>query len=410
MLQKRKDGSITRRTVFVGLGLACLGSACVYPKSAAAGDGSFGSFLKGLRPAALQSGVQEALFDRMIDGLEVDPAVIALSRKQSEFTRPFWAYVDGAVSPQRLRQGASAVQRASPALGWAEKHLGVERSVVAGIWGMESNFGTATGDKDVLRSTASLAFGGYRDPFYINEFLAALRIVQDGDIERAGLLGSWAGAMGQTQFIPSSFLKYALDADGDGRKNIWTSPADALASAANHLHLDGWTQGLPWGFEVVVPKGFDFAFADRMARHRFSALSAQGLLRPGGAALPTHGSGGLFLPTGLKGPAFVITDNFEVIRKYNTSDAYALAVGLLGDRLFGAAPLSASWPKDIPQLQARELTELQQRLKALGLPMAKIDGKLGWQTRQGVQAVQRKLGDVPDGHPTQAFLKAVRAM
>jgi membrane-bound lytic murein transglycosylase B len=380
------------------------------PGASTAETPSFASFLAGLKTAAREAGVDDANFDRLTSDLTIDRSVIALSRKQSEFTRPFWDYVEGAVSPARLAQGAGAVGRASRAFDWLENSLNVERPVVAGIWGMESNFGASTGNKDVLRSIASLAYSGYRNGFYIGEFLAALRIVQEGHIERSAMLGSWAGAMGQTQFIPSSFLKYAIDADGDGRKNIWTSTADALASAASHLKLDGWQSGLPWGFEVVVPDSFDFAFGDRMARHPFAELGAKGLARPAGAAMPQRGTGGLFLPTGISGPAFVITDNFEVIRKYNTSDAYALGVGLLGDRLFGAPPLAGRWPKRIAQLQTADLAELQKRLKALGLPISKIDGKLGWQTRQGVQAVQRKLGQVPDGHPTQEFLKAVRSL
>jgi membrane-bound lytic murein transglycosylase B len=367
----------------------------------------FSSYLASIKPAAQKAGISDALFDRATNGLAPDESVIAQSKKQSEFTRPFWDYVEGAVSAARLKQGAAAIKRAGKAFAAIEQTLGVGRAVIGGIWGMESNFGAAMGDKDVLRSTASLGFSGYRGDFYTQEFIAALLILEQGHISREGMIGSWAGAMGQTQFIPSSFLKYAYDLDGDGQKNIWTSASDALASAANHLKLNGWISGLPWGFEVTVPQGFDFAFGDRMTRHSFADLAGQGIARPGGLSMPRAGKGSLFLPTGIEGPAFVITDNFEVIRKYNTSDAYALGVGLLGDRLFGASPLNGRWPKSIPQLQAKELADLQRRLKALGLPITKIDGKLGWQTRQGVQAVQRKLGIVPDGHPTAALLAAM---
>ncbi len=393
---------IDRRSFLAGSTLLAAGPA-------SASDQDFPAFIAGLKPRALEAGVQAASFDRLVSGLTPDASVIASSRKQSEFTRPFWDYIDGAVSSARLKQGAAATRRASGDFAWLESKLGVERTTVAGIWGMESNFGASTGSKDVLRSVASLAFARYRDGFYADEFIAALRILEEGHVDRTGMLGSWAGAMGQTQFIPSSFLKYAIDADGDGRKNIWTSTRDALASAANHLKLDGWAGGLPWGFEVSVPEAFDFAFADRMTRHTFKVLSQQGLKRPAGKPWPGNGAGSLFLPTGIRGPAFVITDNFEVIRKYNISDAYGLAVGLLGDRLFGGPPLSADWPRAETQLGGRELAELQQRLKAMGLPIAKIDGKLGWQTRQGVQSVQKSLRLLPDGHPTQAFLKILRA-
>jgi membrane-bound lytic murein transglycosylase B len=397
--------TMNRRAVLGGMAVL---SGIAFGTKASTAQDRFASFLAGLEPAAQQAGISGALFDRVAQGLVLDEAVVAQSRKQSEFTRPFWDYVEGAVSAARLKQGASAIQRAGKAFDWVEKNLGVGRAVIGGIWGMESNFGAAMGNKDVLRSTASLGFSGYRGDFYVQEFIAALRILEQGHISREGMIGSWAGAMGQTQFIPSSFLKYAYDSDGDGQKNIWTSAADALASAANHLKLDGWISGLPWGFETLVPKGFDFTFGDRMTRHAFAELAQQGLKRPGGLPMPAQGKGSLFLPTGIEGPAFIITDNFEVIRKYNTSDAYALGVGFLGDRLFGGAPLAGRWPKTVPQLQTRELADLQKRLKAMGLPISKIDGKLGWQTRQGVQAVQRQLGLLPDGHPTAALLAAMQ--
>jgi membrane-bound lytic murein transglycosylase B len=387
-----------------------LGAAAMALAPVVAEAADFGSFLQDVAAEAAAAGIDRALIERELSSLAPDPAVIAQSRKQSEFTRPFWDYVEGAVSAARLKQGAAAAGRGARAFALIERDYGVERPVVAGIWGMESNFGASMGDKDVLRSVASLAFSGYRGGFYRKETIAALRILAEGHIARSGMLGSWAGAMGQTQFIPSSFLTYAADADGDGRKNIWTSIPDALASAANHLKLDGWIAALPWGFEVVVPESFDFALGDRMTRHSFADLAAAGLVRPNGAKMPGQGAGSLFLPTGIRGPAFVITDNFEVIRKYNTSDAYALAVGLLGDRLFGAPPLSGRWPKAEKQLGPKELAELQKKLKALGLPISKIDGKLGWQTRQGVQSIQRRLGQLPDGHPTQPFLAAIRGL
>jgi membrane-bound lytic murein transglycosylase B len=394
--------AIDRRSILAGAAVAAL--------PIAAHGASFTDFLAAIAGEAQAAGVSAATVRRELAGLEPDAAVIAQSRKQSEFTRPFWDYIEGAVSAARLKQSVPAAFRGAQAFKFIERRLGVERHVVAGIWGMESNFGAATGDKDVLRSVASLAFSGYRDDFYRNETIAALRILEDGHIGRERMLGSWAGAMGQTQFIPSSFLTYAFDADGDGAKNIWTSIPDALASAANHLKLDGWIAGLPWGFEVLVSDGFDFAYGDRMTRHAFADLARAGLARPSGEAMPGSGAGSLFLPTGIRGPAFVITDNFEVIRKYNTSDAYALAVGLLGDRMFGAGPLAGRWPRTEKQLGAKELAELQRSLKAMGLPISKIDGKLGWQTRQGVQAVQRKLGEIPDGHPTARFMAALRRL
>ena len=370
---------------------------------------SFIAFLTTLKEPALAAGISAATFDAAINGLVPDPAVIALSRKQSEFTRPFWDYVNGAVSAPRLRAGGVAVQRAKRDLAAIGKQFGVSQQVLAGIWGMESNFGTSMGDKDILRSLASLAFARYRGTFYANEFIASLRILQEGHSDRAGFVGSWAGGMGQTQFIPSSFLKYAVDADGDGRKNIWSSTPDALASAANHLKLDGWIAGSPWGFEVLLPQNFNFDFADRRDRHSFAIWAQLGVQPASGAGLPKQGAAGLFMPVGLPGPSFLITDNFEVIRQYNTSDAYALGVGHLGDRLFGGAAIATPWPVNTRQLNTAELVQVQTRLKALGYPIDKIDGKLGQQTRQGVQGFQRQQGLVPDGHPSRDILVKLKA-
>jgi membrane-bound lytic murein transglycosylase B len=368
----------------------------------------FQSFLRSLRTEARAAGVSDATFNSVIEGLTLDPGPVASSRKQSEFARPFWDYVNAAVSAGRLNAGRSAVQRAASDFAWVERNLGVDRQVVAGIWGMESNFGAATGDKDVLRSTASLAFSGTRADFYRKEFIAALKILEEGHIPRERMTGSWAGAMGQTQFIPTSFLKYALDADGDGRKNIWSSTRDALASAANHLKLDGWVSGLPWGFEILLPPQFDWTYGDRTARHSFSTWSKIGARAIRGE-MPASGGAGLFLPAGINGPAFLVTDNFEVIREYNTSDSYAVGVGHLGDRLFGGAAIQKTWPVKEPQLSTPQIAELQRLLQARGHSMGKIDGKIGKGTRKAVQSIQRGFGMIPDGHPSPAVLVRLRS-
>lgn len=368
----------------------------------------FAAFLDGVAEEAIAAGVSRATAVAALRGLDPDPRAIAASRRQSEFTRPFHAYVDAAVSAARLRAGRAAVAGAERDLAFVEREFGVDRAVVSGIWGMESNFGRDMGDRDVIRSLASLASVGHRGGAARAELIAALVILDQGHVGRDGLVGSWAGAMGQTQFIPTSFLKYAVDADGDGRKDIWSSRRDALASAAEHLKRDGWRSGLPWGFEVVLPDGFDFALADRMDRHDFAALARAGVTAPGGGRLPRGGAGGLFIPAGLPGPVFVVTDNFEVIRQYNTSDAYAVGVGHLGDRLFGGPGIAAPWPRDRAELDTEGLAELQRLLKARGFPMERIDGKLGWRTRRAVQAVQREWNETPDGHPTPAFLARLR--
>ena len=395
----------TNRRLFIGAG--AVGIFGVLSGSAFAQSNDFQSFLQSLSADARSAGVSDATFRSVIADLAFDPGPAASSGGQSEFSRPFWDYVNSAVSAGRLSAGRAAMRSVAADLQWVENNLGVDKEVVAGIWGMESNFGTAMGSKDVLRSTASLAFRGARRDFYRQQFIAALKILDEGHITRAGMVGSWAGAMGQTQFIPTSFLKYAVDADGDGRKNIWTSTRDALASAANHLKLDGWIFGLPWGFEVTVPAKFDWAFGDRTARHSFAKWTQIGVRAVVGT-MPTSGGAGLFLPTGINGPAFLITDNFEVIRKYNTSDSYAAGVGHLGDRLFGGPAVQKPWPTQEPQLSNMQIADLQRFLKARGHSVDKIDGRIGMGTRKLVQIEQRRLGLVPDGHPTVAILASLR--
>jgi membrane-bound lytic murein transglycosylase B len=392
-----------RRHVLIG------GGATLIAGGATAQAGDFQAFVASLRPEARAAGVSDGIFASATAGLVFDPGPVRSSGGQSEFSRPFWDYVNGAVSAGRINAGKAAAVRAAEAFGWIRANLGVERGVVAGIWGMESNFGTGMGSSDVLRSTASLAFRQVRGDFYRREFVAALRILEEGHVARDRLVGSWAGAMGQPQFLPTSFLKYAVDADGDGRKDIWRSTSDALASAANHLRTDGWQAGLPWGFEVMLPDGFDWSYGDRTARHDFATLARIGVRRPDGQAMPSRGQGGVFLPTGVGGPAFVVTDNFEVIRQYNTSDSYALAVGHLGDRVFGGAPIRKAWPTAERQLSNAEIAELQRILQARGHAVGRIDGRVGQGTRKLVQIEQRRLGLVPDGHPSPAVLARLRA-
>ncbi len=391
---------LTRRTLIAG-------AACATALPARAQSGDFQAFLASLRPDARAAGVSDATFSAAIQGLTFDPGPARASGGQSEFSRPFWDYVNNAVAAGRVSAGKAAAGRAGGTFDWIQSNLGVERGVVAGIWGMESNFGAGMGSSDVLRSTASLAFRQVRGDFYRREFIAALKILEEGHITRERLVGSWAGAMGQPQFLPSSFLKYAVDADGDGRKDIWRSTADALASAANHLRVDGWSTGLPWGFEVSLPQEFDWDYGDRQARHDFAVLARIGVRRADGRPMG-RGTGGIFLPTGINGPAFVVTDNFEVIRQYNTSDSYALAVGHLGDRIFGGGPIRKAWPTGERQLSNAEIAELQRLLQARGHAVGRIDGRVGQGTRKLVQIEQKRLGLVPDGHPSPAFLARMR--
>ncbi|HEX2553590.1 MAG TPA: lytic murein transglycosylase [Microvirga sp.] len=365
----------------------------------------FRRFVEGLRPEAEARGVSRATFDDAFRDVTPDPKVVALSRKQSEFVRPIWDYVNGAITAQRVERGAQAAAQWSEALAAAERTYGVPRSVILGIWGMETNFGSFTGNLSVVRSLATLAFTGYRAEFFRAELLTALQILEQDHIARASMLGSWAGAMGQTQFMPSSFMKFAVDGDRDGRRDIWTSAPDAIASTANYLREQGWQPGLPWGFEVVLPQGFDF----RNLRHGFASWAGLGLKRADGKALPAGGEATLFLPGGARGPAFLVTDNYAVIKTYNSSDAYALGVAHLGDRVTGGRPLQGAWPVAEPQLDKDQRLEVQKRLAALGFYAGEADGRLGSKTREAVRGFQLQRGLAADGYADVAILRELRA-
>jgi membrane-bound lytic murein transglycosylase B len=276
---------------------------------------------------------------------------------------------------------------------------------VLGVWGMETNFGSFTGSIYAVRALATLAYTGYRGDFFKEELLTALQILEGDHIDRNKMLGSWAGAMGQTQFMPSSFMKYAVDGNRDGVRDIWASVPDALASTANYLREHGWQPGLPWGFEVRIPQGFDF----RNLRQNFAGWQAVGLRRMDGKAMPRSGEATLFLPGGASGPAFLVTDNYNVIKSYNSSDAYAMGVAYLGDRLMGGLPIQGAWPKDEPMLDKDQRQEIQKRLAGLGFYEGEADGKFGSKTRDAVRNFQLRRGLTPDGYADLAVLRELRA-
>lgn len=364
----------------------------------------FRQYIETLWPAAQARGVTRATFDAAFSGVTPDPEVVRLTKSQSEFVRPIWDYIDGAVSPQRLSLGEQASRRHASTLEAVERAYGVPKSVVLGVWGMETNFGSYTGTKDVFRSIATLAHEGYRGNFFQDELLAALEILQQGKIARGNMKGSWAGAMGHTQFMPTSYLKYAVDGDGDGRRDIWTSIPDALASTASYLREHGWQPGLPWGMEVTLPANFDFANREGA----FSRWSGMGVRRAGGGNLPQSGEATLFLPAGASGPAFLVTANYDVIKRYNSSDAYAKGVAQLGDRLTGGRAIQANWPRNERMLDSGQRRELQDRLAALGFYSGKTDGKFGSMTREAVRQFQLQRGLTADGYANMAVLTALR--
>lgn len=370
-------------------------------------EAGFASFIAGLWPDAKARGVSRTTFDTAFSGLSPDSGIIPLTKKQSEFAKPIWSYLDSAISGARLSRGQQMANQYASEFASAERKYGVPRSVILGIWGMETNFGSFSGDKDVIRSLATLAYVRYRDDFFRDELLAALQILEDGHIERSQMKGSWAGAMGQTQFMPSSFIKYAADGDGDGAKDIWSSHPDAIASTANYLKQHGWQSGVPWGVEVKLPEGFDLAGALGWAD--FSSWRRAGLTAADGDALPSSGKAMLYLPAGLHGPALLVTENYRVIKKYNSSDAYALGVAHLGDRISGGDAFLKSWPRHEKRLSGPELMDVQRRLQAMGLPVGtKIDGRIGEISRESVKKAQIKFGLPADGYPNAALLARLR--
>jgi membrane-bound lytic murein transglycosylase B len=369
-------------------------------------ESDFRRFVAGLWPEAKAAGVSRAIFDQAFQGVSPDPKIVALTKKQSEFVRPIWEYISGAISNQRLERGRQLAAQWSETLNAVERTYGVPRSVVLGIWGMETNFGSFTGSIYVVRALATLAYVGYRGDFFRGELVTALQILEQDHVNPDEMLGSWAGAMGQTQFMPSSFMKYAVDGNRDGRRDIWSSVPDALASTANYLRQQGWRPGLPWGFEVDIPEGFDF----RNYRQGFASWAGLGLRRVDGKPMPRSGEATLFLPGGANGPAFLVTDNYNVIKTYNSSDAYAMGVAHLGDRLTGGRPIQGDWPLKELQLDKDQRVELQRRLAALGHYDGDADGKLGSKTRAAVRNFQLRRGLVPDGYANVAVLRELRGV
>jgi membrane-bound lytic murein transglycosylase B len=312
-------------------------------RAAEARDPQFQHFLGALWTDAHKQGVSRSTFNAAFIGVTPDPAVIARTRKQAEFVKPIGDYLTSAVSQKRIEKGLAKLAEYGPVLDKIERKWGVDRYVVLGVWGMETNFGGYVGDNSVIRALTTLAYARYRGNYFRHELLTALRILEEHHVKPAQMQGSWAGAMGQTQFMPTSFMRFAVDFDGDGRKDIWTSVPDALASTANYLAHHGWTRDWIWGYEAKLPRGLA-AESDQKAYHPFTAWAAAGVKRADGGAMPTEGSAALVLPAGRDGPAFLVTKNFKTIKSYNNSTSYALGVALLSDRIAGSAPLVGQWP------------------------------------------------------------------
>jgi peptidoglycan lytic transglycosylase B len=390
--------SFSRLALVTGLWLSA-GPALAQP-APKADPTSFETFLQALRPEAEARGITRRTFDSAFAGLTPDARVAAATRRQPEYGRAVGIYVNSIASNARIETGARKAAEWSRLLDAIEKRYDVDRWVIIALWGIETSFGADTGGFDVIRSLATLALIGYREAYFREELLVALKILQDGHVARDRMIGSWAGAMGQPQFMPSSFVELAVDFTGDGRKDIWGNVPDVLASIANYLNNWGWKSGSSWGYEVVIPKGFDH----NLSRATFAQWVELGLKRADGKSLPSAGDGILFFPSGASGPAFLVTDNFSVIKRYNNSDVFALAVGHLADRARGEGPFRTTWPVNDPQLSRGERIALQQKLRDLGFPVADFEGRFDFELRDVVRKLQAQHGMTPDGHPTRALL------
>ncbi len=361
------------------------------------------------RVSALSQGISAATFDRAFQGVTLNDAVIEHDRYQPEFNKPIWEYLDSAVSERRVTDGRRALRRNRRMLRQIEARYGVDASILVAIWGIESNFGQNRGSFNTIEALATLAYDGRRQRYGESQLIAALKILQNGDVQARDMLGSWAGAMGHTQFIPTSFRSFAVDYDGDGRRNVWgDDPGDALASAANYLARNGWRHGEPWGVEVVLPRGFSYALADVTNRQSAAFWNAQGVRLAGGGRLPDYGNAALLLPAGAGNPVFAVFHNFKVIQRYNNAVSYAMSVGHLSDRIAGGGPFRVPWARDSVDLTLTQTAELQRLLTAKGFSTHGVDGVAGAKTRTAIIAYQRSIGVEPDGFASLALLERLR--
>lgn len=368
-------------------------------------QGGFAEWKREFRARALSRGISARTFDAALAGAVPDARVLKLDRSQPEFTMPIWEYLDVAVSPARIAAGRRQAERHAALLRDIEARFGVDGNVLVAIWGLETAYGANMGSFSVIRSMATLAHDGRRGEFAEDQLIAALQILQAGDVSPDRMTGSWAGAMGHTQFIPTSYADYAVDHTGDGRRDVWAeNPADALASAANYLHRFGWTRGEPAVVEIELPEGFDHALAGQRIRKTVAEWRALGVAA---GDLPEV-EASVVLPAGAGGPAFLALPNFRVVKRYNNATSYALAVAHLAARIGGGAPFAAAWPRGDRMLGRGEKVELQRRLTALGHDTGGIDGIVGPNSRAAVRAFQRARGVVPDGYVSGRLLELVR--
>lgn len=387
-----------------------LSGLSAFASQSLASEEAFASCLRELRAEAASKGVTTATFDQHTAALAPDMAVVGFLDAQPEFVTPIWDYLAGLVDAERVADGRAMLAQWQDVLARGEAEYGVDPATVVAVWGVESNFGRNFGSRPLLTSLSTLSCFGRRQPFFRGEFFTTLKIVQEGHVAPERLTGSWAGAFGHTQFMPSTFMRLAVDFDGDGRRDLVDSVPDALASTANFLKRAGWNSALPWGFEVSLPAGFDTSDAGRRNKQPMQQWVARGVKRVDGGALPPGATpAGLLLPAGAGGPAFLVTRNFDALYSYNAAESYALAIAHLSDRLRGGGAFATAWPTDDPGLSRAERRELQTLLIARGHDIGEADGMIGSRTREALKAVQVELGLEPDGRAGQKALNALRA-
>ena len=379
---------------------------CISLALAAPARADFSACLASLRADAAQKGVTAATLEAALSGLQPDMKVLEFETNQPEFKTPIWDYMAGLVDDERVADGKAAMAKTAGALAKAEGRFGVDRHVLAAIWGVESNFGEDMGKRPLVQSLATLAcFSAQRPSYFRGELMATLKIADRGDVPLDRLQGSWAGAFGQTQFMPSTFLRLAVDLDGSGR-DIVDSAAAALGSTANYLKHSGWTTGEPWGFEVKIPEGYSGP-SGRKTKQPMSAWAARGVTRLDGRPLG-EGEAGLLLPAGAAGPAFLVTHNFDVIYSYNAAESYALAIAILAQRLAGGPGIVAPWPTDDPGLSRAERREVQTLLNKRGYDIGEPDGAIGAKTKAAIADFEGKNGLKVDGRASLKVLEALR--
>jgi len=370
---------------------------------------NFDTCVQGMWPDAARRNISQESFARFTAGLTPDLRIMDLMDAQPEFSKSIWDYLDILVNDNRLARGREILSQYKAQFDTAEKVYGVDRFAIAAIWGIESNYSTQMGDRSVLNSTATLACVGRRQPYFKDEFLSALEILHRGDIRPEQMRGSWAGAFGPTQFMPTAFKRYAVDADGDGRRDVVDDPADLIASTANNLKKDGWQPGQSWGYEVVVPQGFNYMLADRAKVMTLAQWEQLGIKPATGQPFPRPAEKAYLLaPAGAVGPGFLMLQNFRVIMKYNPAEAYALAIGHFADRLRGGPPFVQPWPRQERELSRTERLELQQLLAQRGFYRGTPDGQFGGQTREALRGFQASIGMPADGFASSDVLDKLR--